>query len=313
MHTPLALLLKEQIRRRDGLDVEIMQDDNGILFHCPGAQRPPRLALDELPRETLAEELAVAVRGSTLFALLFRQNAARALILPQGAHGRKRTPLWLARLRAADLLQVVSEHPDFPIVLETLRECLTQNFDLEGVREVLAGLRSGAIALHRCRSPRPSPFSQALQFNFYGTYMYVPDLPKGEQRFRALGLNREALRELLGEEDLRSLLDPAAIAAVAAEAAGTAEGRRPRNADELYVWLRAGRELASDLTPGPSPARRGEPMSKKDEQRHFLEELKAANRVALVFWRREDGPAEAWVAVEDVPTCLASLPGSKLV
>ena len=159
-----------------------MQDDNGILFHCPGAQRPPHLDL-----ACPAARVPAGDPGRRPYGVRRSLPCSSAKTppgpcsCPRAPYGRKRTPLWLARLRAADLLQVVSEHPDFPIVLETLRECLTQHFDLDGLREVLAGLRTGAIALHRCRSPRPSPFSQALQFNFLGTYMYVPDLPKGEQ------------------------------------------------------------------------------------------------------------------------------------
>ncbi|MGE5552067.1 MAG: DEAD/DEAH box helicase [Bacteroidota bacterium] len=297
IHAALALLLKEQIRARDGLEVETMHDDNGLLFHCPGAPHPPHLDPAALPLETLPETLAETARGSNLFALLFRENAARALLLPKAPYGRKRTPLWLARLRAADLLQTVSDRPDFPIVLETLRECLAEHYDLQSLQEVLSGLRAGAIAIHRVRSPRPSPFSQALQFNFLGTYMYVPDLPKGEQRFRALGLSREALRELLGSEDLRGLLDPKAIAAVDEEARGMSSRQAPRNADELHAWLRGGRELAVETgSVGP-----------------FLDALKSANRVVLLSWKAGNRTVQAWVAAEDASDYLAALPGCRVV
>ncbi|MGE5527820.1 MAG: DEAD/DEAH box helicase [Patescibacteria group bacterium] len=304
VHAPLALLLQEQLLARDGLEAEVMHDDSGILFHCSGAPAPPRLDPAALPAAGLEEALAAAVRGTTLFALLFRHNAARALLLPKGPYGRKRTPLWLARLRAADLLQAVSDCPDFPIVLETMRECLNQAFDADGLRFVLTGLRDGSITVHRCRNQRPSPFSRGLQFSFFGAYMYVPDLPKGERRFRALGLPREALRELLGAEDVRGLLDPEAIAAVTAEAAGLAGGCLPRGADELHAWLRGGRELDEGPAPiaGAGDAGTFHPL---------LAELRAARRAALVSWPAGGTAIRAWVAAEDLPLYLAALPACR--
>lgn len=293
----LALLIEEGIREREGLELEFLHDDDGILFHAPGGEEPPSLGLSSLPVEDLPERLGAILRGLPLFAMAFRENAARALLLPAGGGGRGRTPLWLARLRAADLLQVVSDRPDFPLVLETMRDCLERILDLDGLREVSTGLRTGAIAVHRCRTQRPSPFARALAFRFLGIYMYVPDLPKGERRFRAFGLDSAALRELLGREGLRHLLDPAAIAAVDAEARGEAVHLRPRNADELHAWLRAGRELAAEAV--------------EHEWAAWLEELKTAHRVVLLAWPGRERGFRAWVAAEDAPLYLAAVPGAE--
>ncbi|MGQ9779499.1 MAG: DNA glycosylase AlkZ-like family protein [Bacillota bacterium] len=290
----LALLLAESIREKDGLELEFVYDDDGILFHAPGGEAPPALDFSFLPREDLPARLGRILRGLPLFAAAFRENAARALLLPTA--GRGRTPLWLARLRAADLLQVVSDRPDFPLVLETMRDCLARFLDLEGLREVLAGLAEGAIIVHRCRTPRPSPFAGALAFRLMGEYMYASDLPKGERRFLAFGLDHAGLNELLGGEGLRDLLDAEAVAAVAAEARGEAAHLRPQSADELHAWLRTGRELQAE--------------SVDEKQAVWLAELKAAGRVALLAWSRGDGVCRAWVAAEDAPLYLAAIPGS---
>lgn len=297
VHAALALLFRHQLIGRDGLEVETMHDDNGILFHCPGGQNAPALSFDELPRVRLEEVLAEMVRGTSLFAMQFRHNAARALLLPTGPHGQKRTPFWLARLRAADLLQVVTEYPDFPIVIETLRECLQQAFDVVGLSAVLEGVAQGAIAVQHCRHATPSPFTQSLQFSFFGTYMYAPDMPKGEKRFRALGLNREALRELLGAQQVRELLSPDEIARAAREAAGFAPHQTPRNVDEAHAWLLRYGEWRMDdprRTPGA-----------EDGLSAHLDALKQAGRVVLLQLQQNATPVQAWVAAEDAPLYLS--------
>ncbi|MCL6615332.1 MAG: DEAD/DEAH box helicase, partial [Firmicutes bacterium] len=229
----LALLIEEAIREREGLELEFLHDDDGILFHAPGGEEPPFPAFSSLLDEDLPARLGKILRGLPLFAAAFRENAARALLLPTG--GRGRTPLWLARLRAADLLQVVSDRSDFPLMLETMRDCLTRLLDLDGLRHVLTGLAEGTITVYRCRTPRPSPFAGALAFRLMGEYMYAKDLPKGERRFLAFGLDHAGLNELLGGEGLRDLLDVEAVAVVAAEARGEAPHLSPRNADELHA------------------------------------------------------------------------------
>ncbi|NLG84683.1 MAG: DEAD/DEAH box helicase [Firmicutes bacterium] len=288
----LALLMVEDFREKEGLELEFVHDDDGILFHAPGGAEPPSFNFASLPQEDLPTSLGRILRGLPIFATAFRENAARALLLPAG--GRERTPLWLARLRAADLLQTVSDRPDFPLILETMRDCLMRFLDLEGLRGVLAGLADGTIFVHRCRTRRPSPFAGALAFRLIGEYMYTPDLPKGERRFLAFGLDQAGLNELLGGEGLRDLLDVEAVAAVAAEARGEAAHLRPQSADELHAWLCAGRELVAEAV--------------DEKQAIWLEELKAAGRVALLAWPRGEGVFRAWVAAEDAPLYLVAIP-----
>ncbi len=257
VHAPWAMALQARLSDRWGLDVELMWSDDGIVLRLPEA-------IDEVPTDELLidpdeiDELVIAQLPNTaLFASRFRECAARALLLPRRRPDR-RTPLWQQRQKAADLLTVAARHPTFPILLETTRECVNDVFDLPALRTVLAELRSRAIRVVPVDTPRASPFAQSLLFSWISVYMYEGDTPLAERRAAALALDRDLLRDLLGAEELRELLDPDVLADLELELQHLVDGRRARDADELHDLLRllgplATAELDARATGDPSP------------------------------------------------------------
>src|SRR5207253_4115863 len=161
--------------------------------------------------DEVTDQVTHAVGGTALFASRFREAAGRALLLPK-RHPQKRTPLWAQRKRAADLLGVASRYPSFPIVLETYRECLRDVFDLPSLVDVLRRVESRRIRVVPSDSRAPSPFAASLLFSFVANFIYDGDAPLAERRAQALSIDHAQLRELLGEAELRKLLDPDAIA-----------------------------------------------------------------------------------------------------
>jgi ATP-dependent helicase Lhr and Lhr-like helicase len=237
VHAPWAMAIEGRLAERYGLDVQVLWSDDGIAIRLPESEE--RIPIEDLlfdPDEI--EELVVArLPGTALFTTMFREAAARALLLPRRTPGR-RTPLWQQRQRGADLLEVASRHPTFPILLEATREVLRDVFDVPGLREVLGGVRARRIHVVPVDTPRSSPFAQSLLFRWVSVYMYEADAPMAERRAAALSLDRELLRELLGAEDLRELIDPVALAELEFELQYLAEGRRARNADDVHDLLR---------------------------------------------------------------------------
>jgi ATP-dependent Lhr-like helicase len=189
--------------------------------------------------------LMSALGGSALFASHFRENAARALLLPRRRPGQ-RTPLWMQRQRSSDLLTVASRYGSFPIILETYREILSDVFDVPALKEVLGGLRSRAIRVASVETRSASPFATGLLFDYVSTYLYEGDAPLAERRAQALSLDRELLAELLGADELRELLDPAATADLELELQALAGGRRARTIDGVHDLLRRLGDLGSD-------------------------------------------------------------------
>ena len=184
--------------------------DDGIALHLPDADAPPPVA-DLLIGPDEIEELVVQEVGQTaLFGARFRENASRALLIPRRRPGQ-RTPLWQQRLKAQSLLQVARKYGSFPIVLETYRECLQDVFDLPALRRILHGLQTRELDLVEVETASASPFASSLLFDYVATYMYEDDTPPAERRAQALSLDRDLLRELLGQEELRELLDRDAI------------------------------------------------------------------------------------------------------
>jgi len=237
VHAPWAMAIQRRLGERFDRPVEIMWTDDGIVLRLPDA-------VDELPLEDLVidpdeiDELVTSTLPQTsLFAARFRECSARALLLPR-RRPDQRTPLWQQRQRAADLLTVAARYPTFPMLLETTRECLQDVFDLPGLRELLGQLRSRSVRMVSVETASASPFAQSLLFNWIAAYMYEGDAPLAERRAAALSLDRDLLRELLGSEELRELLDPAALADVELELQHLADGRRARSADELHDVLR---------------------------------------------------------------------------
>jgi ATP-dependent Lhr-like helicase len=292
VHAPWAMALQARLSERWGIDVELMWSDDGIVLRLPEA-------IDEVPVDELLidpdeiDELVIAqLPSSALFASRFRECAARALLLPRRRPDR-RTPLWQQRQKAADLLAVAARHPTFPILLETTRECVNDVFDLPALRAVLTELRSRAIRVVPVDTPRASPFAQSLLFSWISVYMYEGDTPLAERRAAALALDRDLLRDLLGAEELRELLDPDVLADLELELQHLVEGRRARDADELHDLLRllgplTTAELDARATGEPSPwlellvqQRRAIAVSIAGESRYAAAEDAARLRDAL--------------------------------
>jgi ATP-dependent Lhr-like helicase len=211
VHAPWATALEARLRQGGEAEVESIWSDDGIVLRLPERERPPEAA-DLLPEPEEIEDLVVRELGGTsLFAARFREAAARALLLPRRRPGQ-RTPLWIQRKRAHDLLQVAARYPSFPIVLEAYRECLRDVFDLPGLVDIASRVRRREIRLVTVDTQAPSPFSASLLFGYVANYLYEGDAPLAERRAQALAVDQAQLRELLGESELRELIDRRALA-----------------------------------------------------------------------------------------------------
>ena len=247
VHAPWAMAIERRLTEQYDMPVESMWGDDGIVLRLPEAA-------DELPLDAVMidpediEELVVATLPQTaLFSSRFRECAGRALLLPR-RRPDQRTPLWQQRQKAADLLAVAAKYPTFPILLEASRECLQDVFDVPALREVLGQLRSRAVRVVTVDTAKPSPMAQSLLFNWIAAYMYEGDAPLAERRAAALALDRDLLRDLLGAEELRELLDPGVLADVELDLQRLSDGRRARSADELHdVLRRVGDLTAAEL------------------------------------------------------------------
>jgi ATP-dependent helicase Lhr and Lhr-like helicase len=290
VHAPWSLALEARIGERLGLEVQTIWSDDGIAIRLPEGDAP----LDGIeallfPEPDELEDLVVGqLATSALFASRFRENAARALLLPRRRPGT-RTPLWQQRQRAADLLAVASRYGSFPILVETYRECLSDVFDLPGLREILAGVGRREIAIHGVETVRASPFAGSLMFDYVAAYMYDGDTPMAERRAGALTLDRDLLRELLGQEELRELLDPDALADLELSLQALSDDRRASTIDGVHDLLRR----LGDLSAAEVAARTdgGEAGAGP-----WLDELASTRRVVRTRIAGDD----RWLAIEDV-------------
>ena len=249
VHAPWALAVGARLRHSTGMDVQVMHADDGIVLRIPDSDDDQlwhhvRDALLIDPAE-IATLITDEIGGSALFAARFRECAARALLLPK-RDPRRRAPLWQQRQRSAQLLAVAAQFPDFPVVLEAVRECVQDVFDVPGLRDVLSGLADGSIRLHETAAEQPSPFARSLMFGYVAAFMYEGDSPLAERRAQALTLDSALLAELLGTVELRELLDAEAIAEVAAEVGWRTPERRLRHAEDLADALRVLGPLSDD-------------------------------------------------------------------
>ena len=240
VHAPWAMAVGARLRDSLGIEVQSIWSDDGIAFHLPDADSPPSTDLLLLDAAELDELLLAEVGQTALFGARFRENAARALLIPRRRPG-ERTPLWQQRLKAQGLLQVARKYASFPIVLETYRECFQDVFDLPALKTLLHGLRTRTIDLVDVETGSASPFAASLLFDYIATYMYEDDTPPAERRAQALSLDRDLLRELLGQEELRELIDRTALAEVEVSLRPDA-----KNPDHLHDLLR----LRGDLRVG---------------------------------------------------------------
>jgi ATP-dependent Lhr-like helicase len=250
VHAPWAMAIASRLRASLGVEVQSIWSDDGIALHFPDADAPPpteELLID--PGEV--EDLVVAEVGDTaLFGARFRENASRALLIPRRRPG-ERTPLWQQRLKAQSLLQVARKYGSFPVILETYRECLQDVFDLPALRNLLQAMKTRQLDLVEVETGSASPYSASLLFDYIATYMYEDDTPPAERRAQALSLDRDLLRELLGQEELRDLLDADAVHEVERQLRGD-----PATPDHLHDKLR----LRGDLRAGEYAPALAEPL-----------------------------------------------------
>jgi ATP-dependent Lhr-like helicase len=236
VHAPWAMAVTAGIRAAGGPDVETMWADDGFVLRFPDTDTgpdPDLLLLD--PQE--ATGLVLRQLGATaLFAAKFRESAARALLLPR-RRAQGRAPLWRQRKRAYDLLSVAAHYPSFPMLLETYRECVRDVFDIPAFLEVLRAVQTHEVSVHVADSRTPSPFAASLLFSYVANYIYDGDAPLAERRAQVLSIDQDQLQELLGEADLRELLDADAIAEVEAQLQALGETQRIRNADGIHDLL----------------------------------------------------------------------------
>ncbi|MFI6965956.1 DEAD/DEAH box helicase [Streptomyces sp. NPDC050255] len=317
VHAPWALALSARLAERYGMDAQVMHADDGIVLRLPDADMMGLDLLDFDPVQDPAQAPAAAplppantaldsdqppvgaadvafdkgeieqivtdqVGGSALFASRFRECAARALLLPRRSPG-KRTPLWQQRQRASQLLQVASEFGSFPIVLEAVRECLQDVFDVPGLTEVMGDLEARRIRLVEVTTPEPSPFARSLLFGYVAQFLYEGDSPLAERRAAALSLDSHLLAELLGRAELRELLDAEVLTELERELQWLAEDRRIKDVEGVADLLR----VLGPLTDAELAERGAEPP--------WAQELASARRAIQV----RIGGADHWAAIED--------------
>ncbi|MFI9636161.1 ATP-dependent helicase [Nocardia sp. NPDC051929] len=285
VHAPWALAIGARLRERFGVDAAPNASDDGIVVRLPDTtDDPPGAELFVFESDEIDDIVTEQVGGSALFASRFRECAARALLLPRRDPG-KRAPLWQQRQRSAQLLDVARKFPEFPILLETVRECLRDVYDLPSLRDLLGQVGRRRIRLVEVETATPSPFANALLFDYIGQFMYDGDSPLAERRAAALSLDSGLLAELLGRVELRELLDAAVIEQTERELQRLTPERHARDAEGLADLLR----LLGPLTAAEAAERSDEdPVA-------WFESLVSARRALEVSFAGRSW----WVAVED--------------
>src|SRR5579884_169036 len=245
VHAPWALAIEAKARDRLGLEVQAIWSDDGIVVRLPEADECPPADAVLLDPDEVEDLVVTAVATSAVFGARFRENAARALLLTRRRPG-SRTPLWQLRQKAADLLAVTSQHPSFPVVMETYRECLADVFDLPALRQLMADVASRRLRVASVEVPAPSPFAASLAFGYVAAFMYEGDAPMAERRAQALTLDRAMLAELVGSDELRELVDAEALEALEDELQRLADDRRATSVDGAHDLLRRLGDLSPD-------------------------------------------------------------------
>jgi ATP-dependent Lhr-like helicase len=245
VHAAWALALSAKIRDEVGLESDAIWSDDGIIVHLPDADEPPGADLVLIDPDDLEDRVVGELGASALFGARFRENAGRALLIPRAYPG-KRTPLWQQRLKSQSLLEVAKQYSDFPIILETYRECLRDVLDVPGLVDLLSALHSRELSLVEVETRTASPFASSLLFDYVATYMYEGDTPNAERRAAALSLDRDLLRELLGQEELRDLIDADALDTVEADLQHRSERTQATDRDGLADVLRRVGDLSRE-------------------------------------------------------------------
>ena len=232
-----ALVVGAKFSEATGMDAQPVASDDGIVLRIPDSASEPSSALFLIDPGEVESIVAEQVVNSALFASRFRECAARALLLPSRNPG-KRAPLWQQRQRSAQLLDVARQYPTFPIVLETVRECLQDVYDLPALVELCGNLRERTVRVAEVTTETASPFASSILFTYTGAFMYEGDSPLAEKRAAALALDTALLTQLLGGVELRDLLDPGIIAEVDADLRRRSDRRKATNAEQLIDALR---------------------------------------------------------------------------
>jgi ATP-dependent helicase Lhr and Lhr-like helicase len=285
VHAPWAMAVTQTLRDRFGTDVDVIWSDDGIAFRFLDADEPPSVA-DVVPDPDQVESLLVEHLADTaMFGARFREAAGRSLLLPRRRPGQ-RTPLWLQRRRAADLLGVARRFGSFPVILETYREILRDDFDVPALQEVLTAIRDRTVRLVEVDTRSPSPFASSLLFAFVASFLYEGDTPLAERRAAALTLDRELLRELLGEGEMRELLDPELVSRVELELQRLTDEHKAAGVDALHDLLRS----LGPLTVDDLQARA------RVEIGPLVAELERSRRAVPIHWQGRS----MWAAIEDM-------------
>lgn len=284
VHAPWALAIRASVSASVGYDVQAVWSDDGIVVTVADGDEPPGAELLVPDAADVEETILVELARSPLFASAFRENAARALLLPRRRPGA-RVPLFAQRLRAQKLLSLAMEYPSFPMVLETYRTILKDVFDVPALQDVLTQIERREVQIHEADTSAASPFARGLVFAYVAAYLYQGDSPGSERRAQMLSLDMDLLREILGEAQLRELLDGDAIEAVEDRLQRRVETRRVHTSDGVHDLLRALGDLSIDEL-RERCAIDPEPM---------LAELRRARAVAEVRIAGRD----AWIALED--------------
>ncbi len=288
VHAPWALAINARLRERYGVDGQAIASDDGIVIRIPDSDaEPPTGEVIAFEPDEIDDLVTQEVGGSSLFASRFRECAARALLLPRRDPGR-RSPLWQQRQRSAALLEVASKYPSFPIVLEAVRECLQDVYDLPALVGLMRRVQGREVTIHDVETQQPSPYARSLLFGYVAQFVYEGDSPIAERRAAALALDQGLLAELLGRAELRELLDPDVLAEIEATLQRTDPERRARDAEGVADLLRWLGPLSTDEV----AARSVDGADVGD----WLSTLSDARRAVVVRMVGE----ERWAAIEDI-------------
>jgi ATP-dependent Lhr-like helicase len=287
VHAPWALAIGARLQERYGVDAQAAHADDGIVLRIPDTgDDVPDASLITLDPDEISDLVTNEVGGSALFASRFRECAARALLLPR-RDPRRRTPLWQQRQRSAQLLSVAAQYGSFPIILEALRECLQDVYDIGGLEKLMTDVAARTIRVVEVETPAPSPFARSLLFGYVAAFMYEGDSPLAERRAQALTLDSTLLAELLGRTELRDLLDASVLVQTEAELQRLAEDRLARDVEGVADLLR----LLGPLSETEVAAR----CVDAADARGHLNALSTTGRLISVRVAGE----ERWAAVED--------------
>ncbi|MDZ7290799.1 MAG: DEAD/DEAH box helicase, partial [candidate division KSB1 bacterium] len=289
VNAPWAFALKNKMEELTGVEVQSQFDDDGLMLRFINTERPPSLEafLSPTPEE-IEERNFKALSMTPPFATRFRYNAARALMLPRTTP-KRRMPLWQQRLRSADLLQAVRKYDDFPLIIETYRDCLREAFDLENLKRVIENVHAGKIAVRYVQTDFPSPFTNNLLFNFMANYLYDFNEVRLVQHGQALEVNRELLHEVLNAGPVPAIISPELVENAEKYWQYLDPQRRARNAEDLLEIINA----LGDATTEELRERCDEKLEE------YLRQLQEQGRIMLLDFQHDGGIQTRWTSVEN--------------